>query len=261
MNILYNYDFNKHKYWIDLELFNTDDFNTKVEKENSAVDEKPISFYNESGQQISNYIFYVEGIDSKFIFDKLEEILNKNPESQKDIFNLQDEDFIATYLLKYIIQNNHCKIEQIIQCLDWLFKCSQYLSKKIGLSDIFIKKNKTKVSQNVHISRCSYKFCTYKDCCNYNYPDTPKKTFKKKNRGCYADHYVHNKVSQDISSLLKYFNKLFTSDTDVIIRNNKEVVKCITTIVFVIKHMYDELWSIYKSTNNTNYEVYHKNII
>ena len=28
---------------------------------------------------------------------------------------------------------------------------------------------------------------------------------------------------------------------------NKEIKKCINTIVYVIKHMYDELWALYIS--------------
>ena len=51
-----------------------------------------------------------------------------------------------------------------------------------------IKKNK--------IIRNSYKFCSYKNSCNYNY--------NKNKKGCYADHYVHNMVFADVDVLIKY---------------------------------------------------------
>jgi len=82
------------------------------------------------------------------------------------------------------------------------------------------------------ISRCSYKFCSYKDKCSYNY------NTKSKNL-CYQDHYVHNMVSADLKILLKYINENFNNSINIL--HTKEILKTINTLSFVISHMENEL--------------------
>ena len=82
------------------------------------------------------------------------------------------------------------------------------------------------------ISRCSYKFCSYQDNCTYNY------NLKTKNL-CYQDHYVHNMVSSDLKILLNYIKNQYEKSNLVL--HNKEILKTINTLSFVIGHMETEL--------------------
>ena len=70
---------------------------------------------------------------------------------------------------------------------------SETLRLRLGQKELVLDK-KNYLDDNV--SRCSYKFCNYKDSCAYNYN-------KSKNL-CYQDHYVHNMVCADIKVLLDY---------------------------------------------------------
>jgi hypothetical protein len=88
--------------------------------------------------------------------------------------------------------------------------------------------------QNVEsvISRCSYKFCSYQDGCEYNY------NLKSRNM-CYQDHYVHNMVSCDLKILIDYTE--FKYGESKIVSHNKEILKTINTLAYVINHMENEL--------------------
>jgi hypothetical protein len=81
------------------------------------------------------------------------------------------------------------------------------------------------------ITRCSYKFCSYKDSCNYNYN-------KSKNL-CYQDHYVHNMVSEDLKILIDYVEQKYGKVK--VVSHNKEILKTINTLSYVINHMESEL--------------------
>ena len=82
------------------------------------------------------------------------------------------------------------------------------------------------------ISRCSYKFCSYQDSCTYNY------NLKTKSL-CYQDHYVHNMVSADLRILLEYIKQKY--EKTKLVTHNKEILKTINTLSFVIGHMETEL--------------------
>ena len=75
---------------------------------------------------------------------------------------------------------------------------SELLRKRLNQNEIQYNKK-----QNT-IFRSSYKFCNYKEFCNYNY--------SSKKSCCYQDHYVHNMVSLDIKILLDFINKNKTTD-------------------------------------------------
>ena len=60
-------------------------------------------------------------------------------------------------------------------------------------------------------------------------------------------------VYSDISALIKCLNKYY-KDTDI---SNKEIIKCINTISFVIKHMYEELNNLCMYENKSEHEKFH----
>lgn len=252
---MYSYNFEKNKYWITL------DENTSKQNINLKLSENDnqdtVNYYSSTGQFISNCFFFVEGIDSVPVKEKIQVVLNtlKNKKVTKDINHLENQDFISTYIFKYIIQNNQCDKKVILEYLNYLIEISIYLANKIGC---IVEESNFKIikKDEIGITRCSYKFCHYTYYCQYNYPEKNTKT----NKGCYSDHYVHNKVAQDLYFLIDHIQTNYKNSSQIILRNNQEVIKCINTITFCIKHMYDELWNIYISSTD-NYENYHKNML
>ena len=107
----------------------------------------------------------------------------------------------------------------LLKCLKLLLELSEILRERLKQKEIKINKN------NLH--RSSYKFCNFKEKCSYNYT--------KKRNYCYQDHYVHNMVSYDIKVLINFI------ENNDITSNNKEILKSINTISFVINHMESEL--------------------
>jgi hypothetical protein len=131
-----------------------------------------------------------------------------------------------------------------MNALKLLYNLSESLRNRIGQKEISIeKKNYT----DDNISRCSYKFCNFKDSCNYNYN-------KSKNL-CYQDHYVHNMVSADLKVLMDYIEQKYGSDQ--VVAHNKEILKTINTLAFVINHMESELKSKCMYLQENEIESYH----
>lgn len=185
-------------------------------------------------------------IDNENILKKINSIIH-NEMKLSDINSidiLKDQDLIMSYLCKYIIQHNFSDFDFFIKLLEWIYSSSDHLSNRINLKQL--NHNLTGIN-NGYIPRSSYKFCNFKDSCLYNYDN--------KNDGCYADHYVHNMVAADIEVLIKYL-KINYSDKK---NYNKEIIKCINTISFVIRHMSDELTNICYYCKDKNFEKYHKN--
>ena len=115
------------------------------------------------------------------------------------------------------------------------------LEKLKEISNILkIRGNLNKNIHNIHnikhnsIPRSSYKFCNFKDCCKYQY----SQEFKK---GCYSDHFVHDLLYSDICVIIVYINKYINNENII---NNKDINKSLSTINFVLKHMYNELSNI-----------------
>jgi len=249
---MYNYSFEDNNFWIKL-----NENNKIIKTTDDEENREPINYYSNTGQFISNCFFFIEGIDSDSVNKKINDIINsKSPHHVlKDIKHLEHQDFVSTYIFKYIIQSNQCNITLLISCLEYLYNTSLYLAKKIGMKIDQQFVNKFSKIEDNFIIRCSYKFCHYTYYCQYNYPEK----IQKNNKGCYSDHFVHNKVSQDLFNLIKYITKNYNDSENL--RSNQEIIKCINTITYCIKHMYDELWNIYISTpDKENYEDYHKNI-
>ena len=155
----------------------------------------------------------------------------------KDIYLLENEAIIITYIYKYLNTSETINIELLIKLLHYIHSISQHFENKLQMPKVHTTNKKS-------INRSSYKFCNFKDECKYNY--TPG------HNGCYAHHYVHNMVTADIVSLLAFIE---TGG-----KRNNEIIKCCNTLSYVIKHMYDELYNvIYYSTNVKNVNVFHKN--
>jgi len=141
---------------------------------------------------------------------------------------LQKELEVIKLLTKYSLQNNHLNYDFFNNSLKLLLALSETLRLRIGQTEIVTE---NKVYKDDVPSRCSYKFCSYKDSCNYNYN-------KSKNL-CYQDHYVHNYVSNDLKILIDYIEQKYGANK--IVLHNKEILKTINTLSFVINHMESEL--------------------
>ena len=176
---------------------------------------------NKINTQEDNYQLTIEEINNININNLKEIYINK-----KSLIILQKELLIIKLLSKYSLQTNNLDYNFIIKCLQICYELSEILRKKINQKQI-------KIINKQNIQRCSYKFCNFKENCNYNYS-------KKKNNYCYQDHYVHNMVSHDLLILIYYIQ----DDKFKVINKNeslKEILKSINTISFVINHMETEL--------------------
>ena len=214
--------FNKHF----LETKNKN--NQPIESSSNEVDDNKIIL-----EKINNYIDQIK--------------LNKLSFKSKNVLELlKEQESICTYLCKYVLQNNYLNFDFFTYSLILLKEISGYLRNSINQKKFTHDLKKIKTTNS--ISRSSYKFCHFKDSCMYNYD-------KDKN-GCYADHYVHNLVEADIEALIEYIKNNFK---DNIINHNKEVIKCINTLCFVIKHMASELNSLCIYCEPDEYSNYHFN--
>ena len=151
--------------------------------------------------------------------------------NQNSLYILQKELDIIRLLTKYTLQNKNIDYNFFISCLNILLNLSEVLRIRLGQKEFSHDKQKQNKYNDNSIYRCSYKFCSYKDTCKYNYD------LKTKNL-CYQDHYVHHMVSADLKILLEYIK---TKSNDATFLHNKEVLKTINTLSFVIGHMESEL--------------------
>jgi hypothetical protein len=206
-----------------------------------------------NNQNRSSVQMKVQEIESEYL-SKLEEIRDlciKKDDIEKltkenSLKILQKELDIIKLLTKYSLQNNQLDYDFIVNCLKLLLVLSDTLKTRINQKDIIMEK---KMYTNDSIGRCSYKFCTYKDNCVYNYNSKSKIL-------CYQDHYVHNMVSCDLKILIDYTE--FKYGDSKIVSHNKEILKTINTLAYVINHMENELKTkcLY-NTNNNNIEQWH----
>jgi len=111
--------------------------------------------------------------------------------------------------------------------LEWVLKSSEYIC---GLKNMRVS-----VSQTDRVHRCSYKFCELKEKCYATFGDAF--TNNKTDKPCNNDHFVHNKVVQDITCLIAVFDKTNEVTFD-------DLRLGLTTLDFVIQHMAYELDTI-----------------
>ena len=142
---------------------------------------------------------------------------------------MQKEYEIIKLLTKYTLQNKNLNYNFFVSCLNILLIFSETLRTRLGQKEIIHEITNT---DTLNISRCSYKFCSYQDNCSYNY------NLKTKSQ-CYQDHYVHNMVSADLKILLIYIKQKY--EKPKLVPHNKEILKTINTLGFVIGHMELEL--------------------
>ena len=174
--------------------------------------------------------FYVKKIkDIQKLYNDNNEIELIKKSSEHNILTLELD--IIKCLTKYTRENKNIDFNFLKECLLLILNFSNELSSRLKLNNIDIT-NKLNNANNLCISRCSYKFCNFKDKCLFYYT---------KNKKCYQDHYVHNMVSADIKILLYYINLI---NNENIIETTKEILKSINTISFVISHMESELNNI-----------------
>jgi hypothetical protein len=196
-----------------------------IVKNNSNINEDDL-LQNKVEQIETDYLIKLKELEDVFSDNlKIEEFKNKN-----SLLILQKELEVIKLLTKYSLQNNLLDYVFFTNSLKFLFNLSEILRERIGQKEII---HDTKFHNN-SISRCSYKFCNYKDACVYNY------NIKNKSQ-CYQDHYVHRMVSADLHVLIEYV-KYKCEDQKTIIPN-KEILKSINTLSYVINHMENELRS------------------
>ena len=170
-------------------------------------------------------VYYIEKMKEIKESYNVKNIINEYSK-KKSLEIIQKELEIIKLISKYSLQNNKLEYNFIIICLKYLFELSELLRQRLKQPVITIsKQNKS------NIVRCSYKFCNFKDSCAYNY--------SRKGNCCYQDHYVHNMTSHDIAALILYIES--NNSPDEFIVHNKEILKSINTLSFVIGHMETEL--------------------
>jgi hypothetical protein len=208
-------------------------------------------------QEEKNIETKINQIEKNYL-DKLHEIeqLCNNPndiiilKEKPGLTILQKELDIIKLLTKYTLQNKTLDYNFFIQCLIILLDLSETLRIRIGQDEL----SQDKITDNLEhkydnlISRCSYKFCSFQDNCSYNYSS-------KTNSSCYQDHYVHNMVSTDLKILLTYIKNKY--ENSKIILHNKEILKTINTLSYVIGHMELELRTKCLYIHESEWESYH----
>jgi hypothetical protein len=206
---------------------------------NTIFIEKLIEINNQK-LEINNNEEYIENKLEQIEIEYKTKLLNleKNSENieiindikkKNSLFILQYELDIIKLLAKYSLQNNQIDYIFFIKALKFLLEISEILRLRLNQKEI-IHENKVLTPDN--LSRCSYKFCCYKDACPYNYNLITKVQ-------CYQDHYVHKMVSADLIILIEYIQNKINDNNFVIY--NREILKTINTLLFVINHMENEL--------------------
>lgn len=182
------------------------------------------------------------------INDIIENLIENSLIPNNDSLVLLKELYIkSNFINKYYFQFSQNIEKNIIKILSYLLEITTILKNRLNLNTIHLNYSLIKSDS---IPRSSYKFCSFKDNCKYNYDNN--------NKGCYAHHYVYNLLEYDLNSLLYYINS-YTSSNNFC--NNKEIIKSLSTINYVIKHMYEELNNICIYTKLKNIESVHKNSI
>ena len=216
-------------------LINFDEFYSNQKTESFYEDEK-----EEKVIDISDIEF---SLNNENILKEVYKILNlEDVNNLTSLQLLKKQDLISSYISKSL-QNNIVQKNFLTDCIEFLKKTSEILSNKINLKIYshnyeFVKKDK--------IVRSSYKFCNYKHSCSYNY--------EKGKKGCYADHYPHHMVYADCDAILYCLSKYYEEEQEI---NNKEIIRCINTISFVIKHMYEELNNLCLYSKREDHDKFH----
>lgn len=208
--------------------------NTKINYDTDKINKLKNILNHNNQNTVQNKVIQIES-EYQIKLKEIEELCDNNETIEKlkkdnSLKILQKELDVIKLLSKYSLQNNQLNYTFFMNALNLLLILSETLRIRLEQNEINIEK---KAYSDDNISRCSYKFCSFKDSCNYNYNKT-------KNM-CYQDHYVHNMVSVDLKILIEYI-ELKYGDTKIVL-HNKEILKTINTLSYVITHMENELKS------------------
>ena len=219
--------------WSELIDFETFYKNNETDSLSSIED---IKDNNESSLEFS--------LNNEYILKEIDNIiLDENKEKYSSLEILKNNELIISYISKSV-QNNVVDTKFLYKCIKYLKEASKILFERVKLSEFKHNYNLVKKDK---IIRSSYKFCNYKHNCTYNYD-------KLKKKGCYADHYPHDMVYADCDALLYCLDTYYKNDDEFY---NKEIIKCINTISFVIKHMYEELNNLCLYSNKEEHDNFH----
>lgn len=171
----------------------------------------------------------INNLESEYLsnIEEIKKYCNENIifENCNSLELLSKELKLIKIILKYSLSNNELEVNILENSLKYLLNISDTLKKRLNQSDL-------ELTENNELSRCSYKFCTFKENCNYFYN-------KKSSNKCYQDHYVHNMVSHDINILLKFIKNNHENQNKI--KQNKDILKTLNTLSYVISHMESEL--------------------
>jgi hypothetical protein len=188
-----------------------------------------------SNKNINNLESKIENIETNYkslinnIKQQYENLNNLNYKNQTSLELLQKEKDIIKILLKYSLQNNLLEIKFIKICLKFILYLSENLQNRLNQKNIIL----TSETNKNNLTRCSYKFCNFKDKCNFYYKEKSK---------CYQDHFVHNMVCLDIKVLLTFIDNNYKNmDTLIQTKESKDILKSLNTLSYVINHMENEL--------------------
>ena len=205
---------------------------------------KTENFYQDDEQEKNFDINNVEfSLNNENILNEINKILEEDNLSELTALELlQKQDLVSSYISKSM-QNNVINKKYFYENVRYLKNTSKILSEKLNVKIYnhnyeFVKKEK--------IVRSSYKFCNYKHSCSYNYD--------KGKKGCYADHYPHHMVYADCDALLYCIDKYYENDDEI---SNKELIRCLNTISFVIKHMLEELNNLCLYSKKEDFDKFH----
>lgn len=208
----------------------------------SLYDIKKIKNLKLKNKKIDNNIV------EKKIIKKMDDILfnklNKYDISKKNSLDILNYELkISEYINKKYFSIGNFDKKDFLILINNILICTIILKERLKQKDILI--NYELITEN-YLPRNSYKFCNHKDSCKFNYSSN-------KNNGCFADHYVHSTVEVDLKLLIYFIENKIENNFN----NHKIILKSLSTINFVIKHMYEELNSINIYSNKKNIEKYH----
>jgi len=233
----------------------------EIKKSNSWADIVDCELSDNLENKLLSSTFIESKKDNKVIKNvsyNISDIIIKNPELIDDITLLEYQTYLSSHIKKYVKnhiddclnneKNEELDFELHYPKFEWLASASKHLSNKLELvinNDI---KSYQKSFNNDIIPRSSYKFCEYNYECQFNKNNNLK--------GCFAQHYVHNIVYNDIIIIIDYLKYVKKNNKKI---NYNELFKCITTVSYVLKHMYEELLNSYTlsdiNNNDGNYDL------
>lgn len=213
----------------------------------TKIDESTINIINEFQDKKNTLENKIKKIESKYLtdIDDIKKFCNIN---EKNMYNnitsldiLTKELNLIKIILKYSLSNNELEVNFLDKSLNYLLNLSDSLKNRLNQKDL-------EIIENSELSRCSYKFCTFKENCNYYYNKT-------NHNKCYQDHFVHNMVSHDIKVVLQFIKENY--DSKNLIKQNKEILKTLNTLSYVIGHMETELKAKCIYLEKTEWDKFH----